>query len=94
MDIHRDGNLIEAGVWAVMAVVLCFQGFRGDRRHRGTCLWLSVTMLVFGASDVVETRTGAWWKPWQLFGWKALCVVALLGGFMRLFKLRKHAARR
>lgn len=38
--------------------------------------------LAFGLSDLVETQTGAWWKPWWLFAWKALCVHAMLALFI------------
>lgn len=67
MDIERDGNLIEAGVWFLLAI----------------------TLAVFGGSDLVEARTGAWWKPWWLFVWKAACVVVLLLAFIRYYRLTK-----
>jgi hypothetical protein len=35
--------------------------------------------VLFGISDIVETRTGTWYEPWWLFAWKAACVVCLLG---------------
>jgi hypothetical protein len=38
----------------------------------------AAVLLAFGGSDVVETRTGAWWHPWWLLVWKGLCVVALV----------------
>jgi hypothetical protein len=37
----------------------------------------------------VEARTGAWWEPWWLFVWKALCVVGLLYGCLRYRRLTK-----
>jgi hypothetical protein len=50
---------------------------------------IGITMLVFGASDLVEMRTGAWWSPWWLFAWKAACVLLLLAGFVRYFRMVK-----
>jgi ABC-type iron transport system FetAB permease component len=90
VDLAREGNLIEAVVWAVLAVVVVGYTTRAARAWRPTLVVLALTMLVFGASDVVESRTGAWWRPWWLFVWKALCVVALLVGFLRLFRLRRN----
>ena len=90
MDLERDGNLIEAGLWFVLAVVLFIYAFRRERRLRGTLLTLAVTLAIFGASDLVEARTGAWWRPWWLFVWKALCVSALLAGFVRYYQLVKR----
>ena len=48
------------------------------------------TLLAFGASDLVETSTGAWYDPWWLFLWKAACVACLLAclglHFLRTWK--------
>jgi hypothetical protein len=89
MQLEHDGNLIEAGVWFVLALVLFAYAFRQKRRVRPTLWLLAMTIVVFGGSDLVETRTGAWWKPWWLFVWKALCVITLLLGFLRYFRLMK-----
>ena len=92
MDLERDGNLLEAGVWFLLAVVLFLYSFRRERRLRSTLWLLSVTLAVFGGSDLVEARTGAWWTPWWLFVWKAVCVAALLFGFVRYYRLMKQSA--
>lgn len=89
MDIERDGNLIEAGVWFVAAALVLWKAFRSPPPVRRTLLTLAVTMGVFGVSDVVESRTGAWWRPWWLFVWKAACVIGLLICFVRYFRLSK-----
>ncbi len=89
MDLQRDGNLIEAGMWVLLSLVLLGFAFSQPRPLRPTLWLLAVTMVVFGGSDLVEARTGAWWKPWWLFVWKALCVAGLLFGFVRYFKVRK-----
>jgi hypothetical protein len=41
----------------------------------------------FGLSDLVESQTGAWWTPWWLFAWKALCVLGLLACGVALVRL-------
>ena len=89
MDRERDGNLIEAGVWFVLALALFVHALRVEQRVRPTLFLIVVTLAVFGGSDLVEARTGAWWKPWWLFVWKALCVIALLLGFLRYFRIQK-----
>ncbi len=93
MDIERDGNLIEAGVWFLLALVLAVYALRRERRLRSTFFLLAVTLAVFGGSDLVEARTGAWWKPWWLFVWKAVCVAVLLLGFVRYYRLMKGQGR-
>jgi len=91
MDLERDGNLIEAGVWALLAVVVGLYALRVRKPVRATLILLAVTMLVFGGSDLVESRTGAWWRPWWLFVWKAACVLVLGFGFTRVFRLRRRS---
>ena len=89
MDLERDGNLVEAGVWFVFALVLFLYAFRRERRLRSTFWVLTVVIVAFGFSDLVEARTGAWWKPWWLFVWKAACVLLMLAGAWRY----RHARR-
>jgi hypothetical protein len=89
MNIHRDGNLIEAGVWFLIAVVLAVHASRRDPRLRPTLFLLAVGLAVFGITDLVEVQTGAWWRPWWLLIWKASCVVTLLTGLLRYYRLLK-----
>lgn len=83
---HRTGNLIEAALWGVVGLGFAFAALR-HRRSAGAAagradlcrrLLASVTFLAFGASDVVEADTGAWWRPWWLLAWKAACLAVLL----------------
>lgn len=89
MDLERDGNLIEAGVWFDLSLALFAYTFAQPRPMRSVLWLLSGTMAVFGGSDLVEARTGAWWTPWWLFVWKASCVFVLFLGFFRYYRLRK-----
>ncbi len=89
MDLERDGNWIEAGVWFLIAAILFVHALRGPAAFRKTLLGLAVTVLFFGGSDLVEAQTGAWWKPWWLLVWKAVCVLLLLLGFIRYFRIKK-----
>ena len=65
------GQQIEAGVWIALAAVLLFA--RGRRMFA-----IAVVLVLFGLSDVVEAQTGAWWRPWWLLVWKALCVLGII----------------
>lgn len=79
-------NYIEAGLW--ISIGLVFAGF-GTRRHgrrQRMCLIAAAAFLLFGVSDVIEVRTGAWWRPWPLLALKAACIcvmLVLLRAYMR-----------
>ena len=79
-------NYIEAGLWTVLGAGAAAQAARCAGTVRRDLLILAVDLIAFGVSDVVETRTGAWWRPWWLLAWKAACVgvmLALLANHLR-----------
>lgn len=71
-------NLFEVYLWSIMGI-----GFLISAAVKPTNRWSAIaagiTLILFGVSDWIELSTGAWWKPWWLFVWKAICVVSLLG---------------
>jgi hypothetical protein len=74
-------NLAEAFLWGGMGIgfalrAVCLLDAKRDGWRTPTLAALTLT--AFGVSDVVETITGAWWRPWWLLLWKALCVALLL----------------
>lgn len=84
-NFFATSNYIEAGVWVLIAAVVAV-------RARGwKYVWLTAaTLVVFGASDVVEASTGAWWDPWWLLVWKGVCVFVLLGVVIAAVRGRKR----
>jgi hypothetical protein len=77
-DEFRTANYCEAGLWFAIAVIAAVISVRKTGRVRSRCLLLAAAMVAFGASDLVESTTGAWWTPWWLFVWKAVCVAVFL----------------
>lgn len=74
-------NLCEAALWFIIsAVLLCLATIR-LRRSRKETLLLAAAFGVFGLSDLIEARTGAWWDPWWLLVMKAACVLVFLRAF-------------
>jgi hypothetical protein len=72
-------NRIEAGLWFVVALILLL-ALRRRLSSRLLAL-LVIALIAFGISDLVETRTGAWYRPWWLLLWKGVCVV-IVGVFV------------
>lgn len=70
--------------------MVLWQTRRENPDTKRTLLELAIALVVFGFSDVVEARTGAWWRPWWLFVWKAVCVIALVATLVNYFRIRKR----
>ncbi|MTJ49845.1 hypothetical protein [Dolichospermum sp. UHCC 0259] len=80
--LYRQGNYIESGLWGLFAIGFLVYSYKSHtlvaKRKNQIVAFI---FLVFGISDIIEVQTGAWWKPWWLFLWKASCVI----GFMICF---------
>jgi len=80
-EFFRTVNYVEGGLWGGWGVGFAVRAAGRTRNSaaRWNCVIAAVTLFAFGASDVVETRTGAWWHPWWLLVWKGVCVIVLAG---------------
>lgn len=80
--LFRFGNAVEAGLWIAIGMFFAVYGVTRIGRDRAAlrrrCGFAFTVFVAFGLSDLVELHTGAWWRPWWLFGWKAVCVLALV----------------
>jgi hypothetical protein len=70
-------NLIEAGFWLSMAVLVGGLAPRQATGQRTQAVRAAIWLAVFGLSDVAEAFTGAWWQPWWLMVIKMTCLGAL-----------------
>lgn len=90
-SLHSTGNYWEAGFWGVTALGFAIASVRRSARARRLLVIAALTLAVFGGSDLVEVHTGAWWRPWWLLVWKALCVGGLVLLYREHHKLRAGA---
>lgn len=79
-------NRAEGLLWLAMGVGIWLWGRRRDARQRRLSAQAMIVLVLFGASDFVEATTGAWWRPWWLFAWKAACVLLLIWVFAKLLR--------
>jgi hypothetical protein len=70
-------NFFEALLWAVVGLVFAWRACK-KTKYRGLQIGASVSFLLFGITDLIEMRTGAWYTPWTLFAFKAACVLSFL----------------
>ena len=83
-------NHIECFFWIAIGI-----GFYiGAIYRRQDAIIAGCVFVVFGCSDWVEASTGAWWKPWWLFAWKAICVLMLLILIVRYYRRRAITLRK
>ncbi|MEA5576690.1 hypothetical protein [Anabaena sp. UHCC 0451] len=88
--LYRQGNYIEAVLWGLFALGFIVYSYKQDshiakRKNQITAL----IFLLFGLSDIVEVQTGAWWKPWWLFLWKASSVLGFIVCFWDYLKIHR-----
>ena len=72
----ETANYMEAALWGLLAVAMCVVTAR-SQVHRRRAVAAALVLFAFGASDLVEVHTGAWWRPPWLLVWKGVCVILL-----------------
>jgi hypothetical protein len=88
MTIAQQGNLLEAVLWFSVAIALLAAAWRGPASRRKILMILSVAFAVFGISDLIEIRTGAWWQPPWLLAIKGACVAVFALCFWQYLRSR------
>jgi hypothetical protein len=90
MDLIAAFNLCEAIWWLGMTIVCLWQA-------RGSGIVVARTaailLLFFAASDLIEIRTGAWWRPWWLAVLKGCCLGGLAACGWMAWKVRTRGQR-
>ena len=69
-------NLFEVYLWSIMGIGFLIAAIVKST-NRLSAVATGIMLILFGVSDWIELSTGAWWKPWWLFVWKAICVLSL-----------------
>ena len=87
-DLFVTANYVEAALWSIIGAGFLLHAIL--KRGGATSLVAAVAFFLFGISDVIETRTGAWWRPWWLLVMKGGCIAV----FLALLARHVVAARR
>ena len=82
-------NYIEAGLWSCIGLGFLIAAFRQTGIARRQCAIAALTFVLFGISDLVESTTGAWYRPIWLLIWKGLCLLVFAWLLMKYLKERK-----
>lgn len=87
-SLHEIGNQVEAALWILIGAIFLVRRVMRKPAGRVNVVGLSIAFILFGISDIVEIRTGAWWDPWWLLAWKGGCVLYFLKQFLQYRKDR------
>ncbi|MFH1725446.1 MAG: hypothetical protein ABII00_12625 [Elusimicrobiota bacterium] len=87
-------NFFESLLWFAVGAVLALGGARCARPLRPTAFLASALFALFGVSDLVEMRTGAWFEPWWLPAWKSACLLGLAAAGLRYRTLKRRGGGR
>jgi hypothetical protein len=92
MDVVDNFNIFEAGLWATFALLTALYGGRVRGMTPRLRALLSASFLAFGISDLIERRTGAWWRPPGLLVYKGVCLVGIVGTCFALWMNQRVVA--
>jgi len=85
-------NYLEAIFWCTIGIAFLREAISSSKSRRLRIV-LGGALVAFGGSDIVEVETGAWWQPWWLFCWKAVCLLIIVHQFVMYVRLRKSGGR-
>lgn len=74
MDFAQIGNLLEAILWCAIGITVLVRSFT-TKVHVRLLQILALSFIVFSLTDLIEVRTGAWWRPPWLLALKLMCTV-------------------
>jgi hypothetical protein len=86
-------NGVEAAFWLLLAICAAAAGHRTAGFTPGRQIMLIIFLVGFGASDIWEMYSGAWWQPTSLLLLKAACLTGLIVTAALIFATRWRLAR-
>lgn len=89
-DLTRTGNMAEAALWGLVSLYFFVRWCRARDDLQPVFRGLAIAFLVFGVSDLIEARTGAWWRPVWLLLLKGGCLIFLIAGFRKYSRIKKQ----
>lgn len=79
-------NFFEGLLWlGLSAIFFKIKVFKKQPDKKADYI-VAVLLIFFGISDFIEMKTGAWWKPLWLLGWKGINLFALIFTFFKFYK--------
>ena len=89
-DLFVTANYVEAALWSIIGTGFLLHAIL--KRGGATSIIAGISFFLFGISDMIETRTGAWWRPWWLLVMKGGCIAVFVVLLARYALARRRAA--
>jgi hypothetical protein len=93
MDLVFNFNVIEAGIWALFALIVALPKLRSRGMTPRLRASFVLLFLAFAISDLWEASTGAWWRPPALLVYKGVCLMGLAACGRLFWRRRRDLAR-
>jgi len=82
-------NILEALFWFLLSVMFFRYYLKSNSLLKSKFLILSITLILFGISDMIELFTGAWYEPLGLMVLKLSCGASMIYCFSVFIVNRK-----
>lgn len=86
MNIIQRFNLLEAIFWFTLSL-FCFFLWSFKKKSNSVQkkypLLLSLIIFIFGITDLIEIKSGAWWRPIWLLLLKSICLIGIIVVFVK-----------
>ena len=89
MQPHAVFNIAEAIFWVVLAVIVALRARAAHPALRRLAWFVAAAFFAFAGTDLVESRTGAWYRPWWLLAYNAACLAVIVGCYARYLVVKK-----
>jgi hypothetical protein len=93
-DLTYSGNIIEAMLWFGFTIVFAIKAWAAKQCLRRLFFVLAVAFLIFAISDLIESRTGAWWRPWWLLVMKCTYVLTFTYAGLEYRSIKRAVSKR
>lgn len=82
-------NYGEAALWFTIGTGMLIAAIIRRKEKEWVKVYIIATFafFLFGVSDLIEAKTGAWWKPRGLLVLNGICILAFIGCYLRAKKL-------
>ena len=81
-------NYIEIVLWFAFGLGLLLKANKLSKRQRILAIIAGIAFFLFAVSDIIETYTGAWWKPTWLLIIKCFCIIIFAFCFISYKKMK------